>query len=67
VVHIGSKNGILEGAEMSFKVVTARGYYSGRMNSLNLEERLNEKVIPNLTLKSAVVTDNAPHHGRQTS
>jgi hypothetical protein len=64
VVHIGSKNGFLEGAELIFKAGTASGDYHGQMNSQNFEKRLNKKVIPKLPLNSAVVMDNAPYHGR---
>jgi hypothetical protein len=42
VVHIGSKNGFLEGAELIFKVRTANADYHGQMNSVNFEKWLNE-------------------------
>jgi hypothetical protein len=65
VVHICSKNRFLEGAELIFKEGSASGDYHGQINSVNFEKWLNEKVIPNLPLNSAVVMDNAPYHGRQ--
>jgi hypothetical protein len=64
VIHIGLKNGFIEGAELIFKAGTASGDYHGQMNSVNFEKWLNEKVIPNPPLNSVVVMDNAPY-GRQ--
>jgi hypothetical protein len=64
VVHIGSKNGFLEGVELIFKAGNASGDYHGQKNSVNFEKWLNEKLIPILPLNSVVVMDNAPY-GRQ--
>jgi hypothetical protein len=46
VVHIGSSNGILEGAGLVFEVRTASGDCHGQMNADNFEKWLNEIVIP---------------------
>jgi hypothetical protein len=56
VVHIGSKNGFLEGAGLIFKAETASGDHHGQMNS---------KVMLNLPLNSVIVMDNAPYHGQE--
>lgn len=65
IVHIGSKNGFLEGGLLLYKAGTTTGDYHGEMNSINFEKWISEMVIPNLPPNSVVIMDNAPYHTKQ--
>ena len=60
VVHAGSEEGFIQGAELVFKAHSASGDYHDEMNSINFLKWLNEKLIPNLPQRSVLVVDNAP-------
>ena len=62
IVHIGSKDGFLPGAELIFKAGNTKGDYHGQMNSKNFSKWVKEKVIPGLPPQSVVIMDNAPYH-----
>jgi len=62
VVHAGSKNGFVEGAQLVYKASSCTGDYHKEMNAVNFTKWLTEKLIPNLPPKSAIVMDNASYH-----
>ena len=59
VVHAGSKNGFVEGAQLVYKASACTGDYHKEMNAVNFTKWLTEKLIPNLSPNSAIVLDNA--------
>lgn len=65
VVHIGSDEGFLQGAELIFKAGTSTGDYHGQMNKTNFDKWVQEKLIPLLPPHSVIVMDNAPYHNIQ--
>lgn len=61
ILHIGSEEGFLNGAELCFIGKKNTGDYHNEMNSSHYEEWF-EKVLRLLPQRSAVVIDQAPYH-----
>ena len=61
VVHAGSKDGCIPGADRLFKAKSSSGDY----HSTHFMKRLKEKLVPNLPPNSVVVVDNAACHNTQ--
>ena len=66
VVHGGSKEGFVPGALLIYKASSASGDYHSEMNGANFLKWMQEKLLPNLKTKSAIVMDNASYHSVQT-
>ena len=66
VVHAGSKNGFIRGAQLVYKAASATGDYHHEMNGQNFKKWLEEKLLPNLHSPSSIVVDNASYHSVQT-
>jgi hypothetical protein len=61
VVHTGSKDGFLPGAQLAYKANSTSGDYHGQMNYDNFSRWITHQAIPNLPPNSVVVMDNAPY------
>ncbi|VEN61907.1 unnamed protein product [Callosobruchus maculatus] len=62
VVHAGSMEGFVKGAELVFQAGTTTGDYHGQMNKQNFERWLTRQLLPNIPPNSVLVFDNAPYH-----
>jgi hypothetical protein len=62
VVHIGSKDGFLPGAQLVYKANSTTGDYHGQMNCDKFSRWITQQFIPKLPPNSVVVMDNAPYH-----
>jgi len=62
VVHAGSKNGFIEGAQLVYKASCSTSDYNNEMSAAIFTKWLTEKLILNLPPKSAIVIDNASYH-----
>ena len=65
VVHAGSHDGFIEGADLVYKATSRTGDYHSEMNDNNFTKWLLEKLLPNLKRPSAIVLDNASYHSMQ--
>lgn len=61
ILHIGSEDGFLEGADLCFIGKKGTGDYHNEMNSAHYEEWF-KKILNLLPEKSAVVINQAPYH-----
>ena len=57
IVHAGGKNGFVNG--------NTTGNYHGQMNAENLDNWIQQKLLPNITKNSVIVINNAPYHSVQ--
>jgi hypothetical protein len=62
VVHIGSKDGFLPGAQLAYKANSMSEDYHRQMNYDNFSRWITHQVIPNLPPNSVVVVDNVSYH-----
>ena len=62
VVHAGSENGFLDGAELVFKAKSTTGDYHDEMKSTNFFQWTEKQLIPDLPPHSVLVIDGAPYH-----
>ena len=65
IVHAGSKDGSVNGAQLIFKSKSKSGDYHNDMNFDNFRICLENQLIPNLPPNSVVVLDNASYHSKQ--
>ena len=65
IIHAGSKKGFINGASMVFKANSSSGDYHSEMNFENFTKWLEQRLIPNLPERSALIIDNAPYHNVQ--
>ena len=65
IVHAGSKDGFVNGAQLIFKSKSKSGDYHDDMNFDNFRRWLESQLIPNLPPNSVVVLDNASYHSKQ--
>lgn len=65
IVHAGSADGFVKGADLIFKSKSKSGDYHDDMNFENFKRWLENKLIPNLPANSILVIDNAPYHNKQ--
>ena len=65
ILHAGSEQGFIEGADLIFKSKTRSGDYHDKMNSENFQKWLSTKLIPNLPANCVLVIDNAAYHNVQ--
>jgi len=65
MVHAGSHDGFIEGADIVYKATTRTGDNHSEMNNNNFTKWLLEKLLPNLKRSSAIVLDNASYHSMQ--
>lgn len=66
VVHAGSREGFVEGAKLVYKAAASTGDYHNEMNGQLFTKWIQERLIPNLPDKCAIVMDNASYHTMQT-
>ena len=62
VVHAGTKDGFVSGAELIYKARSTTGDYHSEMDGKNFTKWIEEKLIPNLDMPCAIVMDNASYH-----
>ncbi|XP_073959757.1 uncharacterized protein [Choristoneura fumiferana] len=67
VVHAGSENGFVPNALLVFSTKSKMADYHHDMNSENFTKWLKEKLIPNLSVPSVIVMDNASYHVKQVN
>jgi len=65
VVHPGSHDGFIKGADLVYKATSRTGDYQSEMNKINFNKRLLEKLFPNLKHPSTIVLDNASYNSMQ--
>lgn len=65
LLHAGSKNGFVKGAEMTFLAKKSSGDYHEEMDGPLFEKWFREQLIPNIPQKTVVVMDNASYHSRK--
>ncbi len=65
VVHAGSKDGFVPGAELIFQANKADGDYHGEMTARTYEQWFQRQLLPNIPPNSIIVMDNAPYHSAQ--
>lgn len=66
VVHAGSRKGFIPEAKLVYKASSSTGDYHSEMDGKQFTKWLEERLIPNLPDKCAVVMDNASYHSMQT-
>ena len=62
ILHAGSENGWIDGADLVFQSKKATGDYHDEMNSDNFEEWFHDKLLCNVPCNSLIVMDNASYH-----
>ncbi|KAM7284254.1 hypothetical protein ISCGN_001351 [Ixodes scapularis] len=62
IVHVGSKEGFVEGVADVFRAKKVGGDYFQEMDGQCFEEQLTKKLLPNLKPRTVIVMDNASHH-----
>ena len=65
VVHAGSKDGWVTGAELVFKSKTSSDDYHDEMNSEHYMDWFTNNLLPNVPDNSVIVIDHAPYHDKQ--
>ena len=65
VVHAGTANRFIPGAELIYKASITVGDYHGQMNFQNFEKWTLEKLIPNLPPNYIICTNSAPYHTKK--
>ena len=56
--YAGSRNGFISNAKLIFKADSSSGVYTDKMNNVNFEKPVNDKLLPNLPGKSIIVMGN---------
>ena len=64
ILHAGSENGWIDGADLVFQSKKATGDYHDEMNSDNFEEWFHDKLLCNVPCNSLIVMDNASYSRR---
>ncbi|XP_053406296.1 uncharacterized protein LOC128559142 [Mercenaria mercenaria] len=67
IVHGGSNEGFVPGALLIYNASSSSGDYHHEMNGENFCKWMQEKLLPNIKKKSAIVMDNASYHSVQSS
>ena len=66
ILHAGSENGWINGADLVFQSKKATGDYHDEMTSVHFEEWFHhifhDSLMPNIPANSLIVMDNAPYH-----
>ncbi|XP_050298346.1 uncharacterized protein LOC126737474 [Anthonomus grandis grandis] len=62
VVHAGTKDGFIKGANLIFKSGLKTGDYHDNMNRKNFENWFKTQPVPNRPPKSFIIMDNASYH-----
>ncbi|XP_050307978.1 uncharacterized protein LOC126744565 [Anthonomus grandis grandis] len=62
VVHTGTKDGFIKGANLIFKSGLKTRDYHDNMNRKNFENWFKTQLVPNLPPKSFIIMDNASYH-----
>ena len=65
ILHAGSEDGWIKGAELVFVSKKATGDYHDAMNSELYEEWFQHQLLPNIQRNSLIVIDNASYHSRK--
>ena len=65
VLHAGSENDWVDGADLVFQSKKTTGDYHDEMNATTFEEWFHDKLIPNIQPNSLIVMDNASYHSRR--
>ena len=67
ILHAGSENGWINGADLVFQSKKATGDYHDEMTSEHFEEWFHDSfsLMPNIPANSLIVMDNAPYHSRR--
>ena len=65
ILHAGSDNGWINGADLVFQSKKATGDYHDEMTSEHFEEWFHDSLMPNIPPNSLIVMDNAPYHSRR--
>ena len=65
ILHAGYNDGFVPNAGVVFKAHSSNGDYHGEMNHKMIVRWLEDKLIPNLPPKCALVVDNAAYHNVQ--
>lgn len=64
VLHAGTKDGFIDGADLVFSTKNKSADYHDNMNSTLFEKWLEEQLLPRLEKPSLLVIDNAKYHSR---
>ena len=65
ILHTGSENGWIPGADLVFQSKKSTGDYHDEMTAEHFEEWFHDSLMPNITPKLLIVIDNAPCHSQQ--
>ena len=65
ILHAGSENGWINGADLVFQSKKATGDYHDEVTSEHFEEWFHDSLMPNIPANSLIVMDNAPYHSRR--
>ena len=65
IVHAGSAEGWVEGADLVFKSKTKSADYHDEMNSEHFMEWFTKQLLPNIPDNAVIVIDNATYHNKQ--
>lgn len=65
LVHAGSKNGFVAGAELTFLAKKNSQDYHDEMDGETFEQWFENDLIPNIPQKTVIVMDNASYHSRK--
>ena len=66
ILHAGSSEGWIPGAELVFVGKKGSGDYHDEMNAAHFEDWWKNQLLPNLPPDAVIVIDNAPYHNRRT-
>ena len=65
ILHAGSENEWINGADLVFQTKKATGDYHDEMTSEHFEEWFHDSLMPNISANLLIVMDNAPYHSRR--
>ena len=65
ILHAGSENGWINGADLVFQSKKTTGDYHDEMTSEHFEEWFHDSLMPNIPANSLIVMDNASYHSRR--
>ena len=66
ILHAITKNGWINGAELTFDAKKRTGDYHGQMNWENFSKWFKTQLLPNIPEKSLIIMDNARYHNVYT-
>ena len=64
VLHAGSAEGLVPGADLMFRSMTNSAHYHDEINSEHFMEWFTKQLLPNISDNAIIVVDNATYHNK---